>query len=41
MMKMVNGLNDSLGGTMAEPKVTCFTCHRGSIKPATAPDGGL
>jgi photosynthetic reaction center cytochrome c subunit len=24
-----------------QPKVTCFTCHRGSLKPATAPDGGI
>lgn len=40
MMKMVGNLNQSLGGTAAEPKVTCFTCHRGQLKPATAPDGG-
>ena len=28
------GLRFRLGG---EPKVTCFTCHRGSTKPLTAP----
>ena len=26
-------------GTLPE-KVTCFTCHRGALKPATAPTGG-
>lgn len=40
MMKMVSSLNASLGGTAAEPKVTCFTCHRGELKPAIAAEGG-
>jgi hypothetical protein len=40
MMQMVMTLNEQMGGTAAEPKVTCFTCHRGALKPATAPDGG-
>ena len=40
MIKMVASLNQSLGGTDAEPKVTCFTCHRGALKPAIAPEGG-
>jgi hypothetical protein len=41
MLRMVMNLNESMGATMAEPKVTCFTCHRGVLTPATAPDGGL
>lgn len=41
MMRMVNNLNEMMGGTAEEPKVTCFTCHRGALKPAIAPDGGL
>jgi hypothetical protein len=40
-MKMVQNLNDMLGGTAEAPMVTCFTCHRGALKPATAPEGGL
>jgi len=40
MMKMVQNLNDMLGGTAEAPMVTCFTCHRGALKPAIAPDGG-
>ena len=39
-MQMTMDLNKQLGATMEEPKVTCFTCHRGTLKPATAPDGG-
>lgn len=41
MFKMVMSLNQSLGATLEEPKVTCFTCHRGALKPAIGPDGGL
>ncbi|MEZ5317351.1 MAG: c-type cytochrome [Vicinamibacterales bacterium] len=41
MMRMVNNLNEMMGGTTEEPKVTCFTCHRGALKPLTAaPEGG-
>lgn len=24
----------------AAQKITCFTCHRGAVKPLTAPGGG-
>jgi hypothetical protein len=41
MMKMVNNLNEMLGATADEPKVTCFTCHRGALKPAIRPEGGI
>lgn len=47
MFEMVNHINeDHLAGIgepapEGQPKVTCFTCHRGSLKPATAPDGGI
>lgn len=48
MLAMVNTINGKLlegVGTPAAPgapKVTCFTCHRGAVKPLTAPgkDGG-
>jgi hypothetical protein len=42
MLKMVMALNaDSLGVKPGEPnKVTCFTCHRGAVKPLTAPPAG-
>jgi hypothetical protein len=40
MFRMVMMLNQNLGATMEEPKITCYTCHRGSITPATAPEGG-
>jgi hypothetical protein len=40
MMRMVNNLNEMLGATADAPKVTCFTCHRGAVTPATAPEGG-
>ncbi len=40
MMRMVHRLNTkelpAIGG-LTEPKVTCFTCHRGSKEPATVP----
>ena len=42
MLRMVNTLNTMLAdvGTPAaagQSKVTCFTCHRGTTKPLTAP----
>jgi hypothetical protein len=48
MIQMVATLNDQLKdiGTPAEPgtppapKVTCYTCHRGAVKPLTAPPPG-
>jgi len=45
MMKMVTALNAQVAG-IGEPapagaqKITCFTCHRGAVKPLTAPGGG-
>jgi hypothetical protein len=43
MIKMVMSANDGTkalsDGTVAE-KVSCFTCHRGEKKPATAPAAG-
>ena len=46
MMKMLATINtDSLkgiGDAGRQPKVTCYTCHRGEKVPATArPSGGL
>jgi hypothetical protein len=43
MLKMVMAVNaDHLGVPAGEPnKVTCFTCHRGALKPlTTAPPAG-
>lgn len=42
MLKMAMQVNADLGVKAGEPnKVTCFTCHRGSLKPLTAaPAGG-
>lgn len=46
MFKMTMQINDELlkdVGTPApagEQKVTCFTCHRGALKPLTAPAAG-
>jgi hypothetical protein len=40
MMQMTMALNTQLGATADAPKITCFTCHRGAPKPATAPEGG-
>ena len=45
MMKMVAALNPQVAG-IGEPaaagtaKITCYTCHRGALKPLTAPGGG-
>jgi hypothetical protein len=46
MLQMVMAINgehlDGIGAPAPEGefKVTCFTCHRGSLKPATQPAGG-
>lgn len=46
MLRMVGTINDTLLAGVGtppapgSPKVTCFTCHRGSVKPLTAPPGG-
>jgi hypothetical protein len=43
MIQMVNAINGELLKDVGEPapnnaaKVTCFTCHRGALKPLTAP----
>ena len=43
MLRMVTTINDQLLTGVGEPapagtqKVTCFTCHRGAIKPLTTP----
>lgn len=45
MLQMVNAINNEhlkdVGTPAApgEPKVNCFTCHRGTLKPLTAPAG--
>ena len=46
MLQMAMAINNDLLKGVGEPaaagaaKVTCFTCHRGAIKPLTAPGGG-
>jgi len=42
MIKMMMAINkDFVGVGEGEPdKVTCFTCHRGALKPLTAPPAG-
>ena len=46
MLAMTMAINNDLLKDVGEPaaagtlKVTCFTCHRGAIKPLTAPAGG-
>ena len=42
MLKMVMAVNaDPMGVKAGEPnKVTCYTCHRGVLKPLTAPPAG-
>jgi hypothetical protein len=46
MLQMTAAINKDLLKDIGEPaadgaaKVTCFTCHRGAIKPLTAPGGG-
>lgn len=44
MLKMLASVNEQLAGVGDPPapgaaRVTCFTCHRGARKPATAPPG--
>lgn len=47
MIKMTMDINatymDGIGtaATPDQPKVTCFTCHRGAVKPLTAAGSGL
>ena len=46
MLQMTAAINKDMLKDIGEPaangvaKVTCFTCHRGAIKPLTAPSGG-
>jgi thioredoxin reductase len=43
MLQMTAKLNDAvkdIGEPSTTPKITCFTCHRGAVKPATAAGGG-
>jgi hypothetical protein len=46
MIQMTAAINNEHMKGVGEPaadgaaKVTCFTCHRGAIKPLTAPAGG-
>ncbi len=42
MLKMVMALNGEYLGVPAgeDNKVTCYTCHRGELKPLTAPPPG-
>jgi len=46
MLQMTDAINKDLLKDVSEPeaagtnKVTCFTCHRGAIKPLNAPGGG-
>jgi hypothetical protein len=35
---MLKGVGDPAAAGVA--KVTCFTCHRGALKPLTAPPAG-
>ncbi|HET9371931.1 MAG TPA: c-type cytochrome [Vicinamibacterales bacterium] len=43
MLQMTSAINDDLlkgvGDAGRQPKVTCFTCHRGTRTPLTAPAG--
>jgi hypothetical protein len=36
MITMMRGINGTFGD--GQQHVTCYTCHRGSTKPLTAPD---
>lgn len=46
MLQMMMAINDTHLKEVGEPaaagtyKVTCFTCHRGTLKPLTAPPAG-
>lgn len=43
MLRLLAAVNEQLAdvgtGPAGPAKVTCFTCHRGAPKPATAPEG--
>lgn len=47
MIKMLMAINTDFLKDVGEPaaagvnKVTCFTCHRGALKPLSAPGGGI
>ena len=44
MLKMLDGINGEylkgIGDPARQPKVTCYTCHRGQKTPATAAGSG-
>jgi hypothetical protein len=44
MMNMIMAIQaqylNAVGDPARLPKVTCYTCHRGALKPLTAPPGG-
>jgi hypothetical protein len=44
MMNMITAIHaqylNAVGDPTRLPKVTCYTCHRGALKPLTAPPGG-
>jgi len=46
MLALTRTINESLGQALGEPaegagpRVTCYTCHRGALKPLTSPPGG-
>jgi Photosynthetic reaction centre cytochrome C subunit len=41
MLAAINGdLLKGVGEPAASPKVTCYTCHRGELKPLAAPPAG-
>jgi len=44
MMAMITALHaeylNAVGDPTRLPKVTCYTCHRGALKPLTGPPGG-
>jgi len=43
MLTMTTTLNAALkdmGEPSKDPKITCFTCHRGAVKPLTTAGGG-
>ncbi len=44
MMTMITALHahylNAVGDPARLPKVTCYTCHRGALKPLTAPPSG-
>jgi hypothetical protein len=44
MLGMTTKLNEAvkdIGEPSKAPKITCWTCHQGAVKPATAAGGGL